>query len=388
MVSTTTRARIAAQVNRTRPPPARLRLPPMAERARIGDRLEHAIEAHADLEQEIAREEREAPTKARRVTRTVVWLAITGVSLYLVAPSVLETASSWEDIKRFAPLWLAGMLLAQTAAMASMWALQHIAIGVAPWSAVITSQLGGNAAAKVAPGGGAVGAALQYRMLAEAGVPTRPAVSGLTAANILTFAVVLALPVLAIPTLIRGGVQRTLVEAMIAGLVVFVVLGVFATAAMTSDRPLSWIGRTAQRIRNRLRRKSEPVRDLPARLLRERDRVLNTLGPRWKRALLATVGRWAFDYATLLAALAAVHDRPRAGLVLLAFCAAQLLSQIPATPGGLGFVEAGLTAMLTLAGVGAGNAVLVTFAYRLFSYWLPMPVGFGAWVWHRRRYAT
>jgi uncharacterized protein (TIRG00374 family) len=219
-------------------------------------------------------------------------------------------------------------------------------------------------------------------------VPSRSAVSGLTAANILTFAVVLALPVLAIPTLIRGGVQRTLVEAMVAGLVVFVLLGAFATAAMATDGPLTWVGRTAQRIRNRVRRKSEPLRDLPARLLRERDRVLGTLGPRWKRALLATVGRWAFDYATLIAALAAVHDRPRAGLVLLAFCAAQLLAQIPATPGGLGFVEAGLTAMLTLAGVGAGNAVLVTFAYRLFSYWLPMPVGFGAWVWHRRHYAT
>jgi uncharacterized membrane protein YbhN (UPF0104 family) len=47
-----------------------------------------------------------------------------------------------------------------------------------------------------------------------------------------------------------------------------------------------------------------------------------------------------------------------------------------------------LTAMLTLAGVGAGNAVLATFAYRLFSYWLPMPVGLGAWFWHRHRYGT
>src|SRR4051812_43009425 len=360
----------------------------MAERARIGDRLEHAIEAHADLEQEIAREEREAPAKTRRLTRTVILLAITGISLYLVAPSVLETLSSWEDIKRFSPAWLAVMFLAQAATMACMWALQHISIGVARWRAVISSQLAGNALAKVAPGGGALGAALQYRLLAEAGVPSRPAVSGLTAANVLTFAVVLALPVLAIPTLIRGGVQRTLVETMVAGLVVFVLLGVFATLAMATDGLLSWIGRTAQRVRNRLRRKSEPLRDLPARLLRERDRVLETLGPRWKRALVATVGRWAFDYATLLAALAAVHDRPRAGLVLLAFCAAQLLAQIPATPGGLGFVEAGLTAMLTLAGVGAGNAVLVTFAYRLFSYWLPMPFGFGAWVWHRRHYAT
>jgi uncharacterized membrane protein YbhN (UPF0104 family) len=44
--------------------------------------------------------------------------------------------------------------------------------------------------------------------------------------------------------------------------------------------------------------------------------------------------------------------------------------------------------MLTLAGVRAGDAVLATFAYRLFSYWLPLPVGLGAWVWHRRRYGT
>src|ERR671930_2134651 len=129
------------------------------------------------------------------------------------------------------------------------------------------------------------------------------------------------------------------------------------------------------RIRNRLRRRAAPLTGLPSRLLRERDRILATLGPRWKRALLATTGRWAFDYATLLAALAAVGSHPKPALVLLAFCAGQILAQIPVTPGGLGFVEAGLTAMLGLAGVSAGNAVLATFAYRLFSYWLPLPAG-------------
>ena len=41
---------------------------------------------------------------------------------------------------------------------------------------------------------------------------------------------------------------------------------------------------------------------------------------------------------------------PRPALVLLAFCAAQMLSQVPATPGGLGFVEAGLAATLAAAG--------------------------------------
>lgn len=38
-------------------------------------------------------------------------------------------------------------------------------------------------------------------------------------------------------------------------------------------------------------------------------------------------------------------------------------------------MEAGLTALLVLAGVEPGDAVIVTFAYRLFSYWLPLPFG-------------
>jgi uncharacterized membrane protein YbhN (UPF0104 family) len=50
-------------------------------------------------------------------------------------------------------------------------------------------------------------------------------------------------------------------------------------------------------------------------------------------------------------------------------------------------VEAGLTGTLTLIGVAPGSAVLATLAYRLFSYWLQLPVGLAAFGWHARRYA-
>ena len=63
-----------------------------------------------------------------------------------------------------------------------------------------------------------------------------------------------------------------------------------------------------------------------------------------------------------------------------------MLTQIPITPGGLGFVEAGLTATLALAGVSPGAAVLATFAYGLFTYWLPLPLGLLGAALHRRRY--
>jgi uncharacterized protein (TIRG00374 family) len=352
----------------------------------VGDRVERAIEERAAVEREIERGERNVPPH-KRIVRTVIGLVLAAVSLYLVAPSLIEVFGSWDDLDTLSPAWLAAMALLQVASLACLWGLQHVAMHSAPWPAVITAQLAGNGLAKVAPGGGAVGAALQYRMLVRAGLRGDRAIAGLTAANLLTFAVVLALPVLAVPAIVRGDVSQDLLQATIVGLVVFVVLFAASAVLLVSDKLLAWVGRLLQRIRNRVRRRAEPLRQLPDRLLRERDRILGTLGPRWKRALLATVGRWAFDYATLLAALAAVGAHPRPALVLLAFCAAQLLAQIPVTPGGLGFVEAGLTATLALAGVSAGAAVLATFAYRLFSYWLPLPVGLAAFGWHAHRYA-
>jgi len=352
---------------------------------RVGDRLERAIEDHAHAEHEIERGEATAPPR-RRIVRTVFFLAATGVSLYLVAPSLLEVLGSWEDLDRLSPAWLGLMTALQAGTLACVWALQHLAMRGPSWPAVISSQLAGNALGKIAPGGGALGAALQYRMLVQAGLPGGRAVAGLTATNVLTFAAVLAMPVLAVPGILRGGVSRDLLEATAIGIVLFVALFAVGAVLIAYDGALAWVGRVVQRVRNRVRRGAEPLRMFPERLLRERDRIVGTLGPRWKRALAATSGRWALDYATLLAALAAVGSQPRPSLVLLAFCAAQILSQIPITPGGLGFVEAGLTAMLALAGVSAGAAVLATFAYRLFSYWLPLPVGLAAFGWHARRY--
>jgi uncharacterized protein (TIRG00374 family) len=231
---------------------------------------------------------------------------------------------------------------------------------------------------------------LQYRMLVAAGVDRQRAVGALTAVNVIVFAAVLALPVLSIPTLIRGGVSHTLLQLAVVGILLFALLTALSVVLVVYDRPLIWIGVKVQRLINRWRRRQgrPPRKGLPGRLLGERDRILEAFGPRWKAATAATAGRWLFDYLTLLAALAAVDAHPRPGLVLLAFCGGQILAQIPLTPGGLGFVEAGLTGMLALAGVSAGASVVATLAYRLFSYWLPLPLGLGAAIAHRRLVAA
>src|SRR5215217_8425733 len=230
---------------------------------RVGDRLERAIEHRADVPAELARGERELEADPERragsLRRTIFWLAVSAVSLYLVAPSIIAALGSWRQIERLSPAWLAAMAALQAGALVCMWVLQRLSLRGARWQPVIASQLAGNALAKIAPGGGAMGSALQYRMLVETGMPRRNAVSGLTASNLLLFGVVLALPVLAIPAILRGGVERDLLNAAVAALAVFVLLFVTGVVLLSSDRPLLWLGRRLQRVRNRLRRGAEPL---------------------------------------------------------------------------------------------------------------------------------
>jgi uncharacterized membrane protein YbhN (UPF0104 family) len=224
-------------------------------------------------------------------------------------------------------------------------------------------------------------------MLAAAGIETTRAVSGLTAFALVQVASVLALPLLALPAIAAGAyVHRGLAQSAILGGAAFIVVAGLGTIVLRSDRPLAGVGRAVQATRNRLHRRRPPLSGLPDRLLAERDAIRAVLGSRWPRVSLAVAGKLGFDFGSLLAALAAVGSQPRPSLVLLAFTAALVLGMIPITPGGLGFVEAGLTSTLTLAGVPAGEAVLATLVYRLASYWLPILAGLLAYGAFSRRY--
>jgi uncharacterized protein (TIRG00374 family) len=321
------------------------------------------------------------------LARRGVLLAITAISLYLLAPALLQVFGAYDRLNDFNPLWWLAMVALQIGSYACMWGVQKIAMRADSWGPVITSQLASNSFGRVVPGGVAASGAMQYAMLARGGVPAAQAASGMTASSLLVFGILLALPLLALPAILFGApVDPGLGRAALIGGVVFVLLFAAGTAAILWDRPLLAVGRAGQSLRNRIRRNKTPLRDLPRRLIRERNEVRDVLGAHWWQALLLAAGRWVLDYLTLLAALTAVHGTPRPSTVLLAFCAAQFLGTLPLTPGGLGFVEAGLTGTLVLADVPTGAAVVATLAYRLVSFWLPIPAGAIAAVIHRRRY--
>jgi uncharacterized protein (TIRG00374 family) len=335
----------------------------------------------------------EAGTKTKRrwglgqIAGRVAFLLIAFVSLYLLWPSLGQVFDQWRSLTQLSPLWIVVALGVETLSFVAVWELQRIALQTKGWFPIAMSQLAGNAFGRIIPGGVAAAGTLQYRMLVRAGLPGARIASALTAVSVLLFGAVLALPLLSLPAIAGGtSVATGLARAAYLGAAVFVLTLGAGAAVFVWDRPLALVGRGVEVVANATFRRKRPVTDLNARLIAERDVVRTTFGRRWQAAVLAAAGKSIFDYLALIACLRAVGAEPNPSLVLLAYVAASLLGMLPFTPGGLGFVEAGLVGMLVLAGVGATDAAVATLAYRLVSFWLPIPIGGLAYAGFRRRY--
>jgi uncharacterized protein (TIRG00374 family) len=323
-----------------------------------------------------------------RVGLRVVLLLATALSLYLLFPSLVDTFTQWHSLKDLNPWWILLAVVFEGTSVTALWEVQRIALRTPSWFAVGTSQLAGNAAGNVIPGGAATAGAFAYRLLGRAGVRGDYVAGGLAAVSIANTTTILAFPILALPAIL-GGLQAPhgLLTTAYIGVGAFVVVVLAGLGAFLWDRPLLVVGRGIDAVLRLLPRRRD-AHGTGERLLHQRDELRHAFGARWPFALCAIVAKPAFDYLGLLCCLAAVGARPNPSLVVLAYSGSMLLALIPFTPGGLGFVEAGLTGLLTLAGASAHQAVVATLAYRLLVFWFPLPLGGIAYLLHRRRYGT
>jgi uncharacterized protein (TIRG00374 family) len=306
-------------------------------------------------------------------------LVACAIGLYVVAPSVLTVFNAWPQLGNVRPWWFAVVILLEGLSFGSLWLLLRIALPGSAWVDVATSQLAGNSASRIIPGGAATGAVIQGRMLIKSGHPPATVGAVLSATGLLTTGVLLALPVLTLPALLFGPpLAHQLEVGLIVSLVVAALLVGVGLALLTWDSVVARVGLVLGHLVRVVRRGVEPAR-IAAVLVRERNKVAAAFRGRWLKALASAAGNRMFDFACLVAALLAVGAQASPALVLVAYVASIALGLVPITPGGLGFVEAGLTTLLVLAGVNTDQAVVGTLLYRLASYWLPIPIGALAW---------
>ncbi len=328
------------------------------------------------------------PQRSKSAVRRIVAVIIAGLSLYIVLPALARVISSWPRLSSLSWWWFIFALVAEAASFACATALLRLVLRSKGWFAVTTALLAGNAVTNTLPGGDAVGASVQYRMLQTSGINPVQAAGGLAVSSIIGVAGLFSLPIFALPIIVGGTVSPGLVHAGELGVVGFVLISVLGVVLLTTDKPLLRLGRTLHWILTKLPRKRKETSDLPARLVAERDMVRSDLGRNWWKAVLLIAGRIGLDYFSLLCALRATGARPNPSLVLLAYAATAVIALVPITPGGIGIVEASLSGLLVLANVASSSAVLATLVFRLGSYWLPTLTGGVSYVLFRRRYGV
>jgi uncharacterized membrane protein YbhN (UPF0104 family) len=280
------------------------------------------------------------------------------------------------------------MLVLEVGSFVAAWGLTRLAVPDLTWGVASMAQLAANSASRLFPGGAVVGPAVYYRMLSRAGTDPGRAASGLTVNSLISTMVLVALPATAATiAALSVPVPPGLVPVAIGGIVLFVALLTVGATAVWFDAPLRWATRGFGAIASKLAALRHRTVTVSAdAVLAQRDEVVSLLGRRWPGAVGLAAANWLLDYLVLVTALRAVGAEPRLSIVMLAYSASAVLAMIPITPGGLGFVEAGLTATLVAAGVPATSALLATLAYRLYGFWLPIPAGGAAYLLFRRRF--
>ncbi|MFB8181918.1 YbhN family protein [Streptomyces sp. NPDC055966] len=246
--------------------------------------------------------------------------------------------------------------------------------GGSQWSMGRTActTMAGNAVAGALPGGAAFSAAWMFRYLSRRGAGQALAAAVLVTAGALS---ALSLFLLLVTGVLVAGssgpdafVRRVVGALMVALAGGLVILGLYRFTGFRRVLRRVWArtGRQSRRVVNAedaLIQLAEQVREVQPRLLP------------WLRPFAFAVLNWMLDAACLTTGMWALGvDVPWHGL-LFVYALTQIASTLRLTPGNLVIAEVTLSALLVVYGMQPGQAIAVTFFYRVVSFWALQPIG-------------
>ena len=325
-----------------------------------------------------------ARTARQRLKRVGVVLVVAVVVEYLVLPQIAGARRTVHLLGRVNVGWLLAGVAFEVSAIMSYAALTRTLLPPGsrpPLGRVARITLSSLGLSHIVPGGPAVGSSLGYRLLVNEGVRGSDAgfvlaTQGIGSAVVLNVLLWLGL-VVSIPL---RGFNPIYVSAAVVGALLLAFVGVTVLLLTKGEDQLaSVVCRVADRL---------PLveGDTVAGGLRHAANRLRELGS--GAVLFRAIGwatvNWLCDMAALWVFLAAFGHRTSPDALLISYGVANVLAAIPLTPGGLGVVEAALTASLVGFGATRGVALLGVVTYRLVNFWLPIPVGAVAFLTLRR----
>lgn len=315
-----------------------------------------------------------------RWLRYLVPLLLVGLAVHLLLPQIANLKQSWQTIQKM-PWWLVAFaVVAQVASYGGSGYLLAALVAMLQERLTILRgtliTLAGGSMGLVA--GGVVGnSAATFRWTEASGV-SGPA-AGLCGTlpsvfNNLLLAIIAMLGLihlLVIHQLTRlQGVSFSLILALLIVLVTTAVYGV--THPKWLLRMMTRLGEWWAKVRKR------PYN--PATTENNVNQLVNTWiilrSGGWRGPAVGAALNIGFDMLTLYLVFIAAGHAVSPGILLTGYGLPLLIGKVGFLPGGVGIVEATMTAIYVSMGVPNDVTVVVILGYRLISFWIPILIGF------------
>jgi uncharacterized protein (TIRG00374 family) len=244
------------------------------------------------------------------------------------------------------------------------------------------------------PGGGAIGVGVTVAMLTSWGFTVSAITRSALVTGIWNNFVKLGMPVVALALLaLEGGITPARLTAAAVGIGVLVATIVVFALVLRSDPLARRIGDALGRVVNWFQRllRRRVTTGWGERAAAFRSDTVGFVQHRWLSLTVASVISHVSLYLVLLVTLrhVGVSEQDLSSIqVLAAFAFVRLISALPITPGGVGVVELGYAAALTIGldEMTKAQVVAAILVFRAITYLVPVPLGAASYVvWRRNR---
>jgi uncharacterized protein (TIRG00374 family) len=332
-----------------------------------------------------------ARQRAIKILRGVVSLAIVVGIFVGVLPRIANYSDVWATIADMTWLEIGTLVGFALWNIVTYWFVMVAALpGLRYPQAAVVNQAS-TAISNTLPGGGAIGVGVTFGMYTSWGFTVAAITRSVVVSGIWNNFMKLGFPVIALALLAtQEDVSPALVVAALVGLGALVLTIVLFALVLRSDatarRVGGWIGRAVNGIRKLFRK--APVTTMPDAASRFRTDTVDLLRTRWIQLTVASLVSHSSLYLVLLVALrnVGVSQEELSWITVLAsFAFVRLISALPITPGGVGVVELGYAASLTVSMDAAMSAQVVAaiLVFRFLTFFLPVPLGAAAYAFWR-----
>lgn len=309
--------------------------------------------------------------RRRRSWRWLLW-AVGLTAVTIAARSALpEVRAGIAALGRADLRVLAVAVAVEVAALATLPLTFRAALrllgGHAGYRVALDGTLGAFALSRVVPAGGLAGSIYAARRFTRAGNAAGTAGTAVAVGSVATMLTLTAVVAAGAVVAAVGGEGSVGLVWALGGVLLAAVTGAAVLRHVVGDPAL--VTRTCGRIAAVLHRPDHAVRwsahvDVVATVFTRPRRLVGVAG--W-----ATLN-WFLQLLALWTVFVAVGIPMPVGVLIMGFGAANVVTALPHTPGGLGVVEAGMTATYVALGVPAPTALVGVLCYRCLGHWLPV----------------